>query len=142
MDSGAVDSALVTLLQSDATLKAWLPDGVFFDSAPQGAKRFAIVHVDDHEDEYVLEGKKGFEHFEYFVKAVIFSNSATDARNACARIDALLHNGEARVTPTGYRVVHLQRIHYRRYSEPDVDPSQHWQHEGASYECDVVPTTE
>jgi hypothetical protein len=142
VDSGAVDSAVIGLLQNDATLKGLLPDGVFFDSAPQGAQRFAIVSISDHADDYLFEGKKAFERFEYFVKAVIFSNSASDARKACTQIDALLQNADTRLAPTGYRVLRCQRLAYRRYSEPDVNPAQHWQHEGGNYELDVVPTTE
>ena len=141
MDSGAVDSALVGLLQNDATLKGMLPDGVYFDSAPQGSKRFAIISISDHSDEYIFDGQKGFEHFEYFVKAVIFSNSASDARKACAQIDELLQNADTLLAPAGYKVMRCQRAAYRRYSEPDVNPSEHWQHEGGNYELDVVPTT-
>ena len=142
MDSGAVDSALIGLLQNDATLKGLLPDGVYFDAAPQGSQRFAVVSISDHEDTYIFEGKKGFERFEYFVKAVIFSNSASDARKACTQIDALLQNADTRLAPTGYKVIRCQRVGYRRYSEPDVNPAEHWQHEGGSYELEVVPTTE
>lgn len=140
MDSGAVDSAVVGLLQADATLKGLLPDGVFFDAAPQGARKFAIVSLFDHEDEYAFQGKKAFEHFEYFVKAVIFSTSGTEARNAAKQIDALLHN--AALTVTGYTVARCQRSQYRRYSEPDVNPDQQWQHRGGQYFVDAVPTTE
>lgn len=140
MDSGAVDSAVIALLQADTTLHGMLPDGVFFDAAPQGAKRFAIVSLFDHEDDYAFEGKKAFEHFEYFVKAVIFSTSGSDARKAGTQIDALLHN--AALSITGYQVARCQRSQYRRYSEPDVNPDQRWQHWGGQYFVDVVPTTE
>jgi len=141
MDSGAVDSAVLGLLQNDATLHGLLPDGVYFDAAPQGSKRFAIVSISDHEDTYMFEGFKAFERFEYFVKAVIFSNSASDARKACTQIDHLLQNADTMLAPTGYKVIRAQRVSYRRYSEPDVNPAEHWQHEGGTYELEVVPTT-
>jgi hypothetical protein len=141
VDSGAVDSAVISLLQSDATLKGLLPDGVFFDAAPQGRTRFVVVSRDDHVDEYIFQGKKGFEHFAYLIKAVIFSTSASDARKADTQIDALIHNNTT-LAPTGYRVARCQRVGDRRYSEPDVDPAQRWQHWGGHYELDVVPTTE
>jgi hypothetical protein len=141
MDSGAVDSAVITLLQHDSVLKGLLPDGVYFDAAPQGSQRFAIVAIQDHEDEYMFEGKKAFERFEYFIKAVIFSNSASDARKACTQIDALLQN-VGTLAPAGYQVIRCQRLAYRRYSEPDVNPAEHWQHEGGLYELNVIPTTE
>jgi len=140
MDSGAVDSAVIGLLQNDATLKGLLPDGVYFDAAPQGRTRFVLISRPDHEDDYIFDGKKGFERYEYLIKAVIFSTSATDARAAATQIDALMHSGP--LTPTGYLVLRCVRIGDRRYSEPDVDKTQRWQHWGGQYEINVVPTTE
>jgi hypothetical protein len=140
MDSGAVDSAVVTRLQSDATLQTLLPDGVYFDAAPQGRQRFALVSLVSHLDDYEFEGFKAFERFEYLIKAVIFSTSASDARTAATQIETIMQNAVT-MTPTGYKVVRCQRVAYRRYSEPDVDPAQRWQHEGGQYEVDVFPTT-
>lgn len=142
MDSGAVDSAVIALLQNDATLKTLTPDGVYFDAAPQGRQRFVVITRDDHNDEYILDGLKGFEHFEYSIKAVIFSTSASDARKADTQIDALMSVDAWALAPTGYKVVHVGRVGDRRYSEPDVDPAQRWQHWGGAYELDVVPTTD
>lgn len=137
MDSGAIDSAVIGLLQADATLHSLLPDGVYFDAAPQGAKRFAIVSVLDETDEPMFQGGRAFEHVEYFVKAVIFSTSGSDARKAATQIDAVLHN--AALAPVGYRIARCQRSQYRRYSEPDVNPDQKWQHDGGQYFVDAVP---
>lgn len=135
-----MDSAVITTLQNDPTLQGLLPDGVFWDSAPQGAERFATVTLLDHEDIYMFEGKKAFEIFEYIVKCVIFSTSGSDARKAATQIDALLVNRA--LTPAGYRSVRCQRLNYRRYNEPDENPDERWQHDGGQYEIAAVPTTE
>jgi hypothetical protein len=140
VDSGAVDSAVIGLLQNDATLHGLLPDGVYFEVAPQGSQRFAIVSRADHSDEYQFQ-TKAFEHFEYLIKAVILSNSASDARKAATQIDALLSVDGWALAPTGYKVVRAERVGDIRTAEPDIDPSQHWQHWGGNYELDVIPTT-
>jgi hypothetical protein len=137
-DSGAVDSALVTCLSNDATLKSLLPDGVFFDEAPQGAQRFALLKVTDHTADGMLEDKTAFEHFLYLVKAVVFGTSSSDARKAAKQIYALLHAGP-RLAPAGYKVVRQKRASYVRYAEPDVNPDARWQHQGGEYVIDVVP---
>jgi hypothetical protein len=138
MDSGDVDAALVSRLSEDPTLKSLLPDGVFFDEAPQGAQRFALLKVTDHTDDDGLDGVKAFEHFLYLVKAVIYSTSGSDAKKAAKQIDALIHGGP-RLTPANYLVVRQRRASYVRYAEPDVNPDARWQHRGGEYLIDVAP---
>lgn len=138
MGSGKVDAAVIGLLQADAQLKAWLPDGVYFSAAPQSARRFALVSVTTNDDEYIFQGRQGFEEFLYLIKAVILSTSPSDALQAADRIQALLQN--ARFPITGYQVVNCQRAGYVRYTEPDVNPDALWQHIGGNYAVVVAPT--
>src|SRR4030095_5465834 len=44
-DSSAIDAAILDRLNGDATLMALLPHGVYFDRAPAGSTKFAIVSV-------------------------------------------------------------------------------------------------
>jgi hypothetical protein len=141
MDYGAVDSAVIALLGNDPTLKGLCPDGVFFSMAPQAARRFVVISVTDHENIPMFEGGIAFGRFEYLIKAVIFSTSSSDARKAGTQIDALLMNGEAALAPVGFKVARCQCANYRRYSEPDVNPDQRWQHDGGEYAIDVMPLT-
>ena len=45
VDSSDIDEALLALLESDATLKSYLPDGIYWDEAAVGAKRFVLVSL-------------------------------------------------------------------------------------------------
>ena len=45
LDSGEIDNALVNLLSADAELLTLVPDGVYFDEAPQGKQNFTLVSL-------------------------------------------------------------------------------------------------
>jgi hypothetical protein len=49
-DSSDVDNALVAKLGADSTLLALMPNGVYWDEAPQGSTRFVIVSLVDERD--------------------------------------------------------------------------------------------
>jgi hypothetical protein len=139
VDRGAVHSAVIGLLGNDATLKGLCPDGVFFSMAPQAARKFVVVSMFDHETTPMFEGGIGFERFEYLIKAVHFSTSRSDVRDAAARIDALMATGETTLAPAGYKVIRSWCENARVYAEPDVNPDQRWQHDGGEYAIDVIP---
>ena len=144
-DSSVVDAAMVATLVGDATLAGYLPDGVFFDEAPQGATRFAIVSQQDHEDTYTQDpdvSRSAFETFVYLVKAVVMgtsgSASGSNVKDAAARIHALLQGGTLG-SLTGYRLRNLQRLERVRYTEDDDQSDRRWQHRGGLYQVLVEP---
>jgi len=131
-DSSDIDSALVAKLSGDVQLTTLMPDGVFFDQAPQGATKFVLLSIVDEADFPIFQ-KRGFEDHTYLVKAVELSSSGANVKTAAARIDALLEGGT--LTVTGYNVIVMQRVARVRATEvDDVDPSIRWQHRGGRYE--------
>jgi hypothetical protein len=134
-NSGAVDRALIQLLESDATLVALCPDGVFYDVAPQGARNFLIVSVLDHHD-VPMFGGTAREEFLYLVKAVMFDTVGVNAQGAAEEIDRLLLS--APLLPDGYAVQLVERVEYLRLVEVDEqNPDVRWQHRGGHYEVTV-----
>jgi hypothetical protein len=143
IDSGAIDTAVLQRLSTDATLKGFMPDGVFFDLAPPASKRYVLLSVVDAFDARRFDGRS-HESIRYMVKAVGHSGvttAATDVRNAAARIDALLDpqppDPPVALTIAGYelmasfRDLELPRI---RHTEPDaVDPTIRFFHRGGHY---------
>ena len=133
-DSSDIDAAIVTKLQSDATLAALLQSGtsVFVDEAPSGATQFVIVSLVDEVDEPQFGGR-AFEDALYLVKAVELSTVAVkNIKAAAARIDALLEQGS--LTVTGYSLALLRREARIRITEvDDVDSSIRWAHRGGHY---------
>lgn len=134
-DSQAVAAALLAVLANDATLAALLPDGVWSDSAKQGATRFAVVSLLDHTDDWVFEGR-AIESALYLVKATVQGQSADAANQAAARIDALLE--DIPLTAAGYNWMSTNRETYLRVKEvDDVDPAIVWQHRGGHYRVEM-----
>jgi len=133
-DSSDIDAAIVTKLQTDATLAALLQSGtsVFVDEAPSGATQFVIVSLVDEVDEPQFGGR-AFEDALYLVKAVELSTVAVkNIKAAAARIDALLEQGS--LTVTGYSLALLRREARIRITEvDDVDSSIRWAHRGGHY---------
>jgi hypothetical protein len=131
-DSSDLEAALVGLLQNDPTLKGLLPDGVYFDVAPQSARQFAVVSLVDETDEDTYDGR-AYEDGLYAVKAVEFSTVTTkNIKPAAARIDQLLI--DALFTAPGYAEITVGREKRIRYTEvDDVDRSIRWSHRGAQY---------
>lgn len=136
-DASELDAAIVTALANDATLAGLLPDGVFWDIAPSGKTRFAIVSLTIHEDEYLFEGR-AFERATYLVKAVDQNVSGAIVKVAAERIEELLQ--DVTLVVTGYTHMLTRRIERIRYTEVDeVNADIRWQHRGGRYEVYLSP---
>jgi len=135
-DSSDIDAALISKLSGDAQLTTLMPDGVFFDQAPQGATKFVLLSIVDEVDLPMFR-QRAFEDHTYLVKAVELSTSGANVKAAAARIDALLEQGT--LTVTGYNTIVIQRISRLRLTEvDDVDAAIRWQHRGGRYEVVVT----
>lgn len=144
-DSTAIDQALINKLLADATLRALMPDGVFFEEAGASmvtgghARQYVIVSLVDEEDEPMFGGR-AWEDGLYLVKAVELSSSVAvkNIAAAAARIDALLEMGT--LTIAGYALMLLRREKRIRYPDPDPeDASIMWQHRGGHYRLMAAP---
>lgn len=136
-DSSAIDAALIAKLSNDAQLKALLPDGVFFDQAITGATQYCEISLVLHRD-LAEFGKRALEDVLYQVKAITLGTSSTVAKDAAARIDALLENGTLAIA--GYGFLSMNRIERVRRADPDAaNPSQSWSHRGGRYRVLVTP---
>lgn len=121
----------MSLLGSDSTLLSLMPNGVYYDVAPQGSTRFVIVSIADESDEAVFDGR-AFEDGLYIVKAVGLSSAKPNMKEAAARIDALLN--EQTLTVNGYAHMAMFREGRIRITEPDAeDAALRWQHRGGFY---------
>jgi hypothetical protein len=139
-DSNDLDAALVNYLAEDAALTALLPDGVWIDEAPPGAKRFVLVSVypQRDDDSAVFDGNgRGFELVRYVVSAVGVTTviDGPQIKDAAARIDALLHRHTLTVPgyPAGATVARTQRQR-PPVTVDDDDRSIRWYVRGAEYE--------
>lgn len=146
-DSSAIDTAVIGLLQGDATLKTLMPGGVYYQVAPPDSKQFVIVSIVESADQ-IMFGGRAWESVLYLVKAVEFSSPTVHNNNAKAaadRIDALLDPQPpappAALTITGYGVLNVQREGRRlRETEVDeIDSTLHWVHRGANYRVLAEP---
>ena len=94
VDSSDIDAAVIAVLQNDATLRAAMPDGVFFGLAGpsfatgNNATKFVLVSVLENLDRAVFGGR-AIESVLYLVQAVSLSG---DSKGAAKRIDELLEN--------------------------------------------------
>jgi hypothetical protein len=142
-DSGEIDNALVNVLSADAELTALVPDGVFFDEAPQGMQNFAIVSVIEGVTRSQMAAateRRAAESVEYIVKAVMLSGSSANARKAAARIDQLLEDQAEALRITGFTCLSIARTGRIRDTEVDsVDASIRWQHRGGHYRIVAAP---
>lgn len=130
-DSTAIDQALMALLGSDATLLGYMPNGVYWDEAPQNMTRFVIVSLEDSSDAQTFGGRS-YEDAVYVVVARGRSDLSPNMQAAAARIDALLDG--ATLAAAGYTSMLLQREGRVRQTEVDeVDASIRWHHRGGRY---------
>lgn len=135
-DSSAIDTALITRLQSDATLMGYMPDGVWFDYAPQGSQRFVLVSLVENVDVPIFAAR-AIESVRYLVKAVELASGSGKTGPAAARIDALLEN--TTLVVSGYGASACYRVQRVRYVEvDDDDPAIRWQHRGGHYEVQMT----
>jgi hypothetical protein len=140
-DSGEIDNALVDALNADAELMALAPDGVYFGAAPPGRDRFVIVSIVEHLTRAQMAAptaRRALEEVQYIVKAVLLNGADADARQAGARIDALLEDQTLAID--GYTCVSIARTNRIRETEPDaVEPSILWKHRGGYYRITAAP---
>jgi hypothetical protein len=140
-DLSEINTAIFTALNSDPTLRALVPDGVFWDLGNAGSTAFVVLSgPSDAEHANALGDADGWDRFTYTAKAVIQSASVTISNNAAFRIHELLHRGLTDLTAGNYRILHVERILPIRYME--VDPQNtaaKWQHHGGQYEVMVCP---
>jgi hypothetical protein len=140
-DSGEIDNALVEVLSADAQLMALVPDGVYFDEAPQGMQAFAIVSLIEGPTRAQMGApteRRAAEEAEYIVKAVLLSGSSADAREAAARIDDLLE--DQTIPIDGFTCLSIVRTGRIRDTEIDeADASIRWQHRGGHYRILAAP---
>ncbi len=130
-DGALIDQAILDRLWGDATMRSLCPDGVWFDTSDEKAKRFIVVSLIDHNDVPVFDGK-GWENSLYLVKAVMLNSAGGSPKEAAARIDALLNDWNSAVTDFG----HLSTARERRlrYTEKDSENTAiRWLHRGGHY---------
>jgi hypothetical protein len=142
VSSSAIDTALYGVLDADPTLRALMPDGVYFDVARQPATRFVLVSLLSAVDTRNSFGatphdQRTFEQPVYLIKAVAKNSTGSDVADAADRIDALL-TPEAFDIP-GYVTVAIGRQERFRYTEFDPETDARWQHHGGQYEIHVAP---
>jgi hypothetical protein len=137
-DSSDIDAALIAVLQNDPTLKAAMPDGVFFGLAGlsiatgKNATRFVLVSIMDNVDRAVFGGR-AIESVLYLVQAVSLSG---DSKGAAARIDQLLEDHP--LTVAGYTWMSSAREQrVREMERDDVDASIVWTHRGGMYRIEM-----
>lgn len=136
MDSSAIDSAVIAILQNDAQLKSLMPDGVFMDQAPPNLKKFVLVSIVIAQDRSTF-GRRAMESVLYLVKAVMLATAGGDVKAAAARIDDLLESTP--ITVAGYSWMTCQREERVRYVEVDsVDSTIRWQHRGGRYRVEMA----
>ena len=142
-DSGEIDNALVNVLSADAELAALVPDGVYFDEAPQGMQTFALVSLIEGVTQSqwaAATERRAAESCEYIVKAVMLSGSSANARKAAARIDELLEDQQDALRITGFTCLSITRTARIRDTEVDsVDATIRWQHRGGHYRIVAAP---
>jgi len=140
-DSAAIDDAMVARLTGDPQLQALIPAGPFFDVAGKGYTGFTLLSV--HENVSIGQfGGQAFERTVYQAKAVDLNTSSTNARQAAARIHALLEweDGPPPLTIAGFDLLALRRVERVRYTEPDAaNPDARWQNQGGLYEVITAP---
>lgn len=138
VDVAAVDAALLAALAADLTLATLLPDGVFFDVAPEGT-RFVIVQHQTHEDTEGFGTTALYERLLYRVTARVLEASGLDANTAAFRIHELLH-GTTLAPIAGYTHMSTLRVERVKFTEVDaIDNDIRWQIAGGDYEVFVSP---
>jgi hypothetical protein len=141
-DSSEIDDALVARLAGDAELQTLLPDGVWFDLAPQGATKFLYLELGDNRDA-VAQGRPGHRRVQedciYTVQACVQEPNAVAAAAAALRIDALLEDQPLALT--AYRNTAIFRVsRIRKQASDEADAALRWQYRGGRYQVVVTPT--
>lgn len=141
-DPSAVDLALATLIEADATLQGLIPslltDGVAWDVLPPNVTRGIVLSLEDHEDVDGLNDRTLYEIHHYIAKAVDRNTDGTVAKNAANRLHTLITTSTLSIS--GYSHMSTKRTGRIRDTVPDSDTDQHWQHRGGRYDVHVSPT--
>jgi hypothetical protein len=149
VDSGAIDRALLALLNGDTALRALVPGAYLEGDVPPHATRFVQVSLIDAPDDPNVFGGRAFEQPLYLV-VVVERESLTESSTiqaAAARIDRLLDPHPPLTTPPtialtvpGYGVLMMQReirVSYTRHD--DVDLHLRWRYRGGHYRIMLAP---
>lgn len=138
IDATEVERALIGKLAADGALQSALPDGVYYDLAPLGSTRFAIVSLSASRGLYELNDGETLRALIYVVKAVVLGTSSTNVAAADKRIQELIDRQPLDLPPAAGAALMvarwLDRIRYTETANNDV-----WQHRGARYEITVTP---
>ena len=130
-DSSLIDQALLAHLGSDTTLLALVPNGIYYQEAPEGAKRFVIVSLVDEHDEGTFQ-QRAFEDALYMVEARMASTAGGNIQAAAARIDELLE--DVPIAAAGFNHMACFRESRLRMTEvDDAEPSIKWFRRGGMY---------
>jgi hypothetical protein len=138
IDATEVERALIGKLAADPALATSLPDGVFYDVAPIGSTRFAIVSLSASRGLYELNDGETLRALIYIVKAVVLGTSSSNVAAADKRIQELVDRQPLDLSPASGATLMVarwvDRIRYTETANNDV-----WQHRGARYEITVTP---
>jgi hypothetical protein len=129
------------LLANDAELTALCPDGVWWGlRRPEGGKAFVIVTLFDAPAPFRgLLDVTLYERSIYLVRATVYGTLRAQARQAAARIHALLDGALPDLAPAGHIAMDLHRVDRLAYVEDDPANKAVWQHCGGQYELMHYP---
>ena len=134
-----VERALIGKLAADATLSTLLPDGVFYDVAPIGSTKFAIVSLSTSRGLDELADAETFRALIYIVKAVALGSGSDTVAAADFRIQEIVDRQPLDFPPAaGASLMVARWVDRIRYTE--IANGEAWQHRGARYEITVTPT--
>lgn len=128
--TAAIDEAVITRLQGDATLLALAPGGIWPDSAPESLTSCYVLVTLQIETPVHQLGGIAYLVARLQVSAIAPSLTSTTAKAAADRVDVMLHG--ARFTITGQTYLDCKRVERFGYSEQDGPLV--WQHRGFDYE--------
>ena len=142
-DPSAIRDALLARLNGDATLRAAIPGGAYWDVGPPSSRRHVIASLTAAAHVRAFGHRVLHDHV-YLVKAVVMTsepNAAALADTAAERIDALLENGT--LTIQGFTLEGM-------YLDPgldvldsvevdEIDPAIRWFHRGGQYRIVASP---
>lgn len=137
IDATEVERALIGKLAGDPALQTSLPDGVYYDIAPLGSTRFAIVSLSASRGLYELNDGETFRALIYVIKAVVLGTSSDAVAAADKRIQELVDRQPLDVSAAGATLMVARWVDRIRYSE--TANNEIWQHRGARYEITVTP---
>ena len=135
-DSSALDMAVVTALTADAALRTLLPDGIWWNVAPQGRTKFVAIALETAVDTYE-ENRAAFEQPVYRIEAVAKESTTATVDAAADRIRVLMGGT---LTATGYHLMRVERRERVKHGEHDPgDAAVVWQYHGGLYEIQAEP---